>query len=429
MGWLSWTAFYCETDCAKHPSGCINEQLYKVQADLMVSEGYKDVGYEYVNVDDCWAQKQRDPATKRMVADHGRFKSGIKALADYVHDKGLKFGLYTDIGTTTCAGYPGELQEGDQGNYFQVDAQTFAEWGIDSLKVDGCNVDTRKMGPLYEQFGRALNDTDRRIVYYCSMPFFQARDEGGPKYKPEEIDFELMAKKCNAWRFFDDINNSWASVRSIIRYYEDGQGTYAKFQGPGAWFDPDMILAGCKTGQGITTEQARSQFAFWSIMSAPLLMSNDLRDISPDLKKILQNKGMIWVNQDERGALAQQVLSGDTGIWLKPLAKENEFAALFYNWNDDGRGYVLNLACPIENIVNDIDGALVYDVIEDFKFVNDVKRGYMLGFDMEPFGVALAKLVVYKRDNGVSDAWRTGNITRIERKANEPFPCFVTRPR
>ncbi|RWS18504.1 uncharacterized protein B4U80_08571, partial [Leptotrombidium deliense] len=160
MGWLSWTRYTCELDCNTYPDECISERLYKITADLMVSEGYKDVGYEYVNIDDCWSEMQRDPKSKQLVPDRKRFPSGIKALADYVHSKGLKFGIYTDMGTKTCAGYPALLNESSSGgDYITLDAATYANWGVDSLKVDGCNADATQFDSLFPKLTMALNKT------------------------------------------------------------------------------------------------------------------------------------------------------------------------------------------------------------------------------------------------------------------------------
>ena len=140
MGWLSWERYRCDIDCASDPSNCISESLYKAMADHLAADGFADVGYTYVNIDDCWAEKLRDFTTGQMVPDRKRFPSGMRALADYVHGKGLKLGIYGDWGTYTCGGYPGTL------GYAELDAQTFANWTIDSLKLDGCNaaLDTYK---------------------------------------------------------------------------------------------------------------------------------------------------------------------------------------------------------------------------------------------------------------------------------------------
>ncbi|KAK6013331.1 hypothetical protein OSTOST_21383 [Ostertagia ostertagi] len=159
MGWMSWTAFYCEMDCVKHPKSCINENLYMEMANALVVGGYRDAGYVSVHVDDCWMGRQRDRATGKLTADPIRFPSGMHNLARYVsrlhiqkrsselvtecllqmHVRGLKFGIYEDFGTKTCAGFPGSL------GHLQLDANTFAEWEVDYLKLDGCNVDTALM--------------------------------------------------------------------------------------------------------------------------------------------------------------------------------------------------------------------------------------------------------------------------------------------
>ena len=142
MGWLSWSSFRCEVDCKKYPTSCINDKLYETTADAMVKEGFLKAGYNYVNIDDCWSLKERDPKTLAMVPDATRFPKGIKGVSDYIHAKGLKFGLYLDIGTKTCAGYPGHLNDKGKSprDFFAIDSKSFSDWEIDSLKVDGCNI-------------------------------------------------------------------------------------------------------------------------------------------------------------------------------------------------------------------------------------------------------------------------------------------------
>lgn len=161
MGWLSWARFTCETDCQTYPEDCISEQLYRDMADHLVADGYKDVGYQYVNIDDCWPNMLRDPSTRQLVPNRTRFPDGIDGLANYVHAKGLKLGIYGDIGTNTCAGYPGFFGgdwDGD-GDFFMLDSESFALWGVDSLKVDGCYADTSDFSSLYPRLGNVLNLT------------------------------------------------------------------------------------------------------------------------------------------------------------------------------------------------------------------------------------------------------------------------------
>lgn len=158
MGWMSWQVFACEINCDLYPNQCISERLYMEMADRLVNDGYKDLGYEYVNIDDCWSELERHPVTKELIPDKKRFPGGIKALADYVHSKGLKLGIYGDVGTKTCGGYPGLITE-NKTTYFDIDAATFASWGIDSYKVDGCFANATDLNWMYIKLGKALNAT------------------------------------------------------------------------------------------------------------------------------------------------------------------------------------------------------------------------------------------------------------------------------
>ncbi len=163
MGWLSWERYACNLDCANYPDSCINDKLYMNMADMLVAGGWKDVGYEYVNIDDCWPLQARD-ASNTVVADPARFPNGIKAVCDYIHSKGLKCGLYTDIGTMTCGGYPG-LNTANNATQSNEDIKLFASWGIDSLKVDGCYADVSTMPMTYPLVGKQLLGTKRPIMY------------------------------------------------------------------------------------------------------------------------------------------------------------------------------------------------------------------------------------------------------------------------
>ncbi|KAL8576377.1 hypothetical protein ACOMHN_048944 [Nucella lapillus] len=165
MGWLDWERFRCQIDCKDYPNECISEKLFMAMADKVIELGLKDVGYEYINIDDCWLAKERD-SQGRLVADPERFPSGIKALANYMHKRGLKLGIYEDFGSKTCAGYPGSEF------FMQQDANTFAEWEVDMLKFDGCNSDPKDMPygyPIMQQF---LNRTGRPILFSCEWPLY-----------------------------------------------------------------------------------------------------------------------------------------------------------------------------------------------------------------------------------------------------------------
>jgi len=231
MGWLSWERFRCNVDCDSYPDSCISEQLYMDMADELVEGGYADLGYVFVNVDDCWAEKERDNVT---------------------------------IGTMTCGGYPGSY------GHYELDAQTFAGWGIDSLKVDGCYINnTADYAVLYPEFGAQLQATNRPIVYYCSWP----------AYIIGSANFTQIAQYCNGWRSYDDIQDSSDSLYSIVNWYganSESQGILAA-SGPGAWNDADQLIVG---DFGLSFSQMQMQMALWAIMASPMLMSNDLRKFS-----------------------------------------------------------------------------------------------------------------------------------------------------
>ncbi|XP_064481592.1 hemicentin-1-like isoform X2 [Ornithodoros turicata] len=290
MGWLSWERFLCNVDCKKDPDNCISERLYKTMAGILNSEGYLAAGYEYVNIDDCWMSDKRD-VDGRLQPNATRFPSGIKSLADYVHQNGLKLGIYQDCGTKTCGGYPGSL------GYYHIDAETFASWEVDMLKLDGCYAVPALMDVLYPRVTRALNSTGREILFSCSWPAYQV-DEG------KKPDYPSIAKNCNMWRNYNDIADSWASVTSIIDYYASVQDDLVAVSGPGRWSDPDMLMIG---NYGLSLDQSKAQMAIWAILAAPLFMSTDLRTIRKEHKEILTNGRVIAINQDRLGRMGYRV--------------------------------------------------------------------------------------------------------------------------
>ncbi|XP_038055501.1 alpha-N-acetylgalactosaminidase-like isoform X3 [Patiria miniata] len=328
MGWLIWERFRCNTNCKLDPNNCVSEKLVKEMADRMVEDGYKDVGYEYVNLDDCWSDKERD-AQGRLQADPDRFPSGIKSLADYIHSRGLKMGIYGDYGTKTCAGYPGSL------GHLQTDAQTFADWGIDMLKLDGCNSNVTTMKKGYPEMTKYLNATGRPILFSCSWPDYE-------RAAKIPINYTLVADNCNIWRNYDDINDSWGSITGIIDYYDKTQDTLVPAAGPGHFNDPDMIVVG---DQGINVNQANAQMAMWSIFAAPLLMSNDLRNIQPVYRDILQNKEVIRINQDPAGKMGKRVLTlgPKVDVWLRHLNPWETYAIVFLSQDTRPRTVSLKL--------------------------------------------------------------------------------------
>lgn len=306
MGWMSWEIFRCEVDCADYPNACINEDLYKAQTDALVAGGYLDAGYNGIHIDDCWmtTNPARDPVTHELTPNATRFPSGFKALGDYMHQKGVQFAIYTAESPTTCAGYPASA-----GNE-QLDAQTFAGWGVDYLKVDGCG-DNSYYPTGYPKMGAALQGSGRNISYSCSWPAYLGDDE---TTKPWSA---IIDSGCYLWRNWDDIQCSPASLFSIIDHWGQYGQFLASVAGPGHWNDADMLLIG---NDCISDDEARTQLSIWSIIASPLIMGNDLRNVTASQRAILLNKEAIAVNQDALMQAGYRITpAGAQEVWARNL--------------------------------------------------------------------------------------------------------------
>lgn len=301
MGWNSWNIFHEN----------INETQIKGIADAMVSSGMKDAGYIYLNLDDNWMATSRD-ANGNLRADPTRFPSGMKALGDYIHSKGLKFGIYGDRGLRTCHHYyagPVGSQSGSYGNEVR-DAQTFASWGVDYLKYDNCDpAPGSNMQTDYTNMKNALASSGRSIVYSICAWQYQS----------------WMPANGNLWRTTADIANNW---NSMIGLYDINVGLYAS-AGPGAWNDPDMLEVG---NGGMTDTEYRTHMSLWAIMAAPLIAGNDIRSMSQATKDILMAPEIIAVDQDALGKQGQKVSdNGNLEIISKQLSGTNVRAVALFN--------------------------------------------------------------------------------------------------
>lgn len=296
MGFNNWNSTQCKAD--------FNETMIRGIADLFVSKGLKDVGYTYVNIDDCWALPDRN-AKGDLVPDPARFPHGIKALADYVHGQGLKFGIYTSAGTHTCnkAGFPGAL------GHEQQDANLFASWGVDYLKYDNCNNQGVDAQQRYKAMRDALAKSGRAIAYSIC--------EWG-----QNQPWTWAAPVGNLWRTTGDISDKWSSM---ISKAQANRGL-AQYAGPGHWNDPDMLEVG---NGGMTAAEYRTHFSLWAMMAAPLLIGSDLRKVSDDSFSILKNTDVIALDQDSLGKQAT-VLSATGGlvVYSKVLANGDRAVAL-----------------------------------------------------------------------------------------------------
>ncbi|MFI1675594.1 NPCBM/NEW2 domain-containing protein [Streptomyces sp. NPDC020607] len=290
MGFNNWNSTHCRAE--------FDEAMVKGIADIFVEKGLKDAGYQYVNLDDCWALPQRD-ANGKLVPDPVRFPNGIKAVADYVHSKGLKLGIYTSAGTKTCnsAGFPGAL------GHERSDAQQFADWGVDYLKYDNCN----NQGVDAKQRYIAMRDALKAASESTGRPIVYSICEWG-----ENKPWEWAADVGHLWRTTGDISDNWGSMLSIMKR----NLPLAQYAGPGHWNDPDMLEVG---NGGMTDTEYRTHFSMWSIMAAPLLIGSDLRKASPETFEILGNKEVVAVDQDPLGKQGE-VVSSQGGRWV--VAKE-----------------------------------------------------------------------------------------------------------
>uniref|UniRef100_A0A674EBX5 Alpha-galactosidase n=1 Tax=Salmo trutta TaxID=8032 RepID=A0A674EBX5_SALTR len=307
MGWMSWERFRCNIDCENDPKNCISENLFRDMADRLAEDGWKEMGYDHVMIDDCWSSMLRDK-DGRLQPDPQRFPGGIAKLARYLHDRGLKLGIYGDLGTHTCGGYPGTTLD-----KIDTDAQTFASWGVDFLKLDGCYSNEEEQQKGYPLMSKALNATGRPIGYSCSWPAYR----GG---LPPSVNYTLLGEICNLWRNYDDIQDSWDSVQDITDWFFDNQEILQPEAGPGRWNDPDMLIIG---NFGLSVDQSRSQMALWAIMAAPLIMSNNLRTLSSEARAILQNGAAIAINQDPMGVQGRRLLQERSHIevYWRPLSQ------------------------------------------------------------------------------------------------------------
>ncbi|TXD48193.1 glycoside hydrolase family 27 protein [Polaribacter sp. IC073] len=315
MGWNSWNTFECAG---------VNETVIREMADAMVGKGLKDVGYEYVVIDDCW-QIGRDE-NGYIIVDKEKFPSGIKVLADYVHSKGLKFGIYSDAGTMTCAKRPGSK------GFEYKDAETYAKWGVDYLKYDWCYTEGQDAKTAYKLMRDALYKAGKPIVFsMCewgeNKPWEWAENVGHLWRTTLDIDMK--------GRFDGNINGNLIGWSDLV----DLQVGLEKYAGPGHWNDPDMLAVG---NNDMPINEARAHFSMWAMLAAPLMAGNDLRTMSFSDQEILTNKELIAINQDVLGKQGFKVKDyGNFEIWQKPL-ENGDIAICLFNRETSNNKYQVN---------------------------------------------------------------------------------------
>jgi alpha-galactosidase len=354
MGWNSWNKFQCN----------VSEILIKEAADEMVSTGMRDAGYQYIVIDDCW-QIKRD-SMGFIVADPERFPSGIKALADYVHSKGLKLGIYSCAGTKTCAGRPG-----GRGHEFQ-DAYIYAKWGVDYLKYDWCSSDGQNQKESYRLMSQMLKEAGHPIV-------FSLCEWGGSK------PWEWASEVGHLWRTTGDIANCFDCEQKHSGYSNwgvtkilDMQIDMRQYAGPGHWNDPDMLQVG---NGGMTINEDRAHFSMWCMLAAPLMAGNDLKNMSSQTHDILTNIDAIDIDQDTKGIQGFKYKSEEgLEIWLKPLSA-GDWAVCFLNRSVDIKTIDFDW---INNKINDEFSKRILNAsVETFK-IKDVWTKKELGDTQKP---------------------------------------------
>lgn len=326
MGWNSWNTFQTN----------VSEQLVKDIADKIVSSGMKDAGYQYIVLDDGWMAKERDSVTGDLVPDPIKFPHGMKAVADYIHSKGLKFGLYNCAGTKTCGGYPGTR------GYEYQDARFYASVQVDYLKFDWCNTDGIDAKEAYTMMSNALRAAGRPIIFsLCewgtAKPWQWAANIG-----------ELWRTTGDIYACFDCTHN-WGTWKSNgVLQIANMQKDLRNYAGPGHWNDPDML----EVGNGLSDAENRSHFSLWAMMAAPLISGNDLRKMDASTNTILINKEVISIDQDSLGIQGFQYATIDSvQLWFKPLQKNN-WAACFINTSHTAKTIDYNWQTIYDSVSN-----------------------------------------------------------------------------
>ena len=367
MGWNSWNSFGVN----------VSEQVLREVADVMVVSGLKEAGYSYIVIDDFW-HGGRDSLTGMLYADPDKFPSGMKALGDYIHSKGLKFGIYSDAGTKTCGEMPGSY------GYEEKDAQLFADWGVDYLKYDYCfcpdfvsaNNDYRMAIDRYKAMGDALKATGRPIIYsICEWgprsPWLWGKEVGG-----------------HLWRTSYDVYDMWDSPRNEmspigIMASIDALANLARFAGPGGWNDPDMLVVGLNNtgnikGGGCNEIEYRSQMSMWCMVSAPLMIGSDIRNMDESTRNILLNKDIIAIDQDELGKQGFRVFRKDgLEAWQKPLSGDRVAIAYLNRNSWDG-----TLSASWEDL--ELDPDLRYSVYDVWEHEEVNHKEGMLSASLKP---------------------------------------------
>lgn len=368
MGWNSWNTFGAD----------INEKLIFETADKMVETGLLDAGYDYLVIDDCWSLKERDK-DGRLVADPEKFPHGMKAVADYIHSKGLKFGMYSCAGNLTCAGYPGSFE------HEFTDAETFAEWGVDFLKYDYCYHSNIIHGKyLYRRMGLALKNCGREILFSaCSWGVDNTAEW-------------MRETGANMWRSTGDIFDTWESIKKLT----EEQDAILPYGGAGCFNDMDMLVVGMygkgNVGlEGLNDVQYKTHFSIWALMGSPLMIGCDIRNMNEETHRILTNKELIKINQDKD---CRQVFklpnhwNDNVKIYARNLENGDIAVGMF---NFGGEKAVVRMTVDELGIPESTDRTLKLENVWDDETVTVTNGAFI--HDIEPCGCLVYRCKVVKK--------------------------------
>ena len=287
-GWNSWNWVGARVDCDAEPNRCLNERLMKEMADALISTGMAAMGYDIVNLSEGWPYKGGRAANGSLMWDPQRFPSGIPALSNYIHSRGLKFGIYLDVGTLTCAKYPGSY------GYEEIDAATIVEWGADYVWMDGCNYpgSVDDFIATYAKWGALFNSSGRPIIWEASLP----------AYIPKKVNLNYISSFSHEWRYYNDITPSWISIMDILDY--SITNNIFSFARPGQWPLMDMLEVG---NDPLTLSESRTHFSLWAMFAQPLHAGNDIRNMSKELRDIFLNEEVLAIDRDPLGSAGHLV--------------------------------------------------------------------------------------------------------------------------
>ncbi|CAH8643898.1 unnamed protein product [Schistosoma rodhaini] len=382
MGWKFCPQFRCPVNCQKYPKGCLSENEIKRTADKLVSDGWRDLGYKYMVIDDFWLANKRDLEMNNMSAYSTRFPNGIESVGKYLHSKNLLFGINLGKGDTKCSGYPEII------NQLELDAKAVADWGVDFVKLHACHCTEN----YFEKYIKLREGTGRPVMLLCTYPEY--------KYwitNPNLFDWKRLQNTCNLWRAsYNGRNDSRYIIHYIIpRKIHDNDSP--NLAGSGRWNDPGLLDLG---NNGLTNDQNRVHVGVWCMFAAPLLISTDMEKVDKFSASLLRNKHLLAINQDKGEHRAKFVKSrNDVQLWIRKLSDHpSGWVIAYVNTRDDGRSmkFVTSLD-EFKSQMYTISGDKFHllDVFTGERF-KDVRLRENFTISINPSGIMMFRIIPFQ---------------------------------